>query len=49
VELSATTTTPPGGMRGHATPAVLLLGLFDRPAVTGAGAVGHNRARHYCP
>jgi hypothetical protein len=26
VELSATTTTPPGGMRGHASPAVPIAG-----------------------
>ena len=49
MELSAATTTPPAGMLGHATPVVLLLGLFDRPAVTAPRPVRHNRARHYCP
>jgi hypothetical protein len=31
VELSATTTTPPAGMRGHESPAVLLPGPLSLP------------------
>ena len=42
VELSATTTTPPGGMRGHASPAARLPGSLSRRAFVGgvAGAAG---------